>query len=153
MNSKPIKREEFLKHLSREHHHALLLCWKIRNGIKRDVSIQRMNLYIQWFYANYLKPHIAFEEAYIYPLVPTYSAIVDLLSEHRQIEELAVNNFSSVQMLNYFGDLLEKHIRFEERILFNELQRIISKSQIEVIQSKIKEEAFIENDADKFWEK
>lgn len=152
MSPKPIKREEFLKQLSREHHHALLLCWKIRKGIKSHVAIERMNTYIQWFYCNYLKPHIAFEEEFIYPIVPTFAGIIDLLSEHRQIEELAIYDFTDLKMLTYFADLLEKHVRFEERTLFNEIQKIISVSQIELIKSKIINDEFVENDSDKFWE-
>jgi hemerythrin-like domain-containing protein len=152
MSLKPIKREEFLKQLSREHHHALLLCWKIRKGIKSHVAIERMNAYIQWFYSNYLKPHIAFEEEFIYPVVPTFAGIIDLLSEHRQLEELATNDFTDLKMLTYFADLLEKHVRFEERTLFNEIQKIISISQIELIKSKITNDEFVENDSDKFWE-
>ncbi len=40
--SKPIKRSVALKPLSREHHHGLLLSWKIREGFNRNVEIERI---------------------------------------------------------------------------------------------------------------
>jgi hypothetical protein len=46
---KPLKRAEYLKALSREHHHGLLLCWKIKTGFSKGVSISRMKLYLDWF--------------------------------------------------------------------------------------------------------
>ena len=33
----PIKRSEYLKPLSRDHHQGLLLCWKIRTGLKKGI--------------------------------------------------------------------------------------------------------------------
>ena len=41
----PIKRSEFLKPISREHHHGLLLCWKIRAGLKKGIEPERIKLY------------------------------------------------------------------------------------------------------------
>lgn len=43
---KPIKRHTALKPLSREHHHGLLLSWKIREGLKRNIEIPRIKKYI-----------------------------------------------------------------------------------------------------------
>jgi len=40
--SNPIKRNEALKPLSRDHHHGLLLCWKIRQGIKLNIEPERI---------------------------------------------------------------------------------------------------------------
>jgi hypothetical protein len=66
---KPIKRSEFLKPLSREHHRGLLFCWKIRAGIKKNVEVSRIKKYADWFYQNYLVPHFEVEEKYVFPIL------------------------------------------------------------------------------------
>ena len=62
---KPIKRNEFLKAISREHHHGLLLSWKIRAGIKKEVEPFRIKKYLDWFYTEHLLPHFEIEEKHI----------------------------------------------------------------------------------------
>jgi len=42
MKTVPIKRSIALQPLSREHHHGLLLCWKIRTGLKKGIDIDRI---------------------------------------------------------------------------------------------------------------
>ena len=48
--NKPIKRNPNLMPVSREHHATLLFCWKLRQGVKKDVSAERMKNYIYWFW-------------------------------------------------------------------------------------------------------
>ena len=50
----PIKRTEVLKPLSHEHHHGLLLCWKIKTGIKKNIDAARIKKYADWFYRSHL---------------------------------------------------------------------------------------------------
>ena len=52
---KLIKRAEYLKTLSREHHLGLILCWKIKTGFSNGISIERMKLYLDWFLKNHLQ--------------------------------------------------------------------------------------------------
>jgi len=62
--TKPIKRHESIQPLSRDHHHGLLLSWKIRSGISKGVDINRIKKYADWFYTNHIKPHFGIEEKY-----------------------------------------------------------------------------------------
>ncbi|MBI3232946.1 MAG: hypothetical protein HYZ42_02715 [Bacteroidetes bacterium] len=48
--------------------------------------------------------------------------------------------------------LLEKHIRFEERELFGEIQYSITEEYIEKLKQIPEEKVFEENNTDKFWE-
>jgi phosphomevalonate kinase len=41
----PIKRSEVLHPLSREHHHGLLLCLKIRTDFKKSISLERIKAF------------------------------------------------------------------------------------------------------------
>lgn len=56
-NAKPLKRSGHLKPLSRGHHHGLLLCWKIREGFKRNVDPERIERYANWCWYAHLASH------------------------------------------------------------------------------------------------
>ena len=65
MKTVPIKRSIALQPLSREHHHGLLLCWKIRTGLKKGIDIDRIKKYSDWFFKNSLLTHFNIEEELI----------------------------------------------------------------------------------------
>ena len=50
MDNKPLKRHKALQPLSRDHHHGLLLSWKIRSGFKKNIDVERIKVYADWFY-------------------------------------------------------------------------------------------------------
>jgi len=56
MPNKPLKRYKALQPLSKEHHHGLLLSWKLRMGFKKNIEIERMKTYADWFYQTHLIP-------------------------------------------------------------------------------------------------
>ena len=57
MEHKPQKRHKALQPLSREHHHGLLLSWKIRAGFSENIGPKRIKVYADWFFKNHLIPH------------------------------------------------------------------------------------------------
>lgn len=149
----PIKRNEFLKPISREHHHGLLLCWKIRNGLKRNVATERIKKYVDWFFEHHLVPHFEIEENYIFPILGNEHELVKkALSEHRRLTRLYNSQTEILKNLNLFEEELEAHIRFEERILFNEIQAVASEAQLELIKESHNESNFVDNTNDLFWE-
>ena len=151
--NKPLKRHDALKPLSKDHHHGLLLCWKIREGLKRKTSLDRMKRYIDFFFASQLKPHFKFEEEEIFPLLGNNHPMhLRALKEHQRLiflfkAEADLENFSSIEKE------LNRHIRFEERELFQVLQESISEDILQKISNK--EEKIITPDPDdwddKFW--
>jgi hemerythrin-like domain-containing protein len=149
---KPIKRLDALQPLSRDHHHALLLVWKIRKGLKSKTELSRITKYVHWFYDQYLVPHFAFEEMYIYPILGDNALIIKALLEHRQLENRVNDTLNFENNLADFADLLESHIRFEERVLFNAIQNVATTEQLEAIKEALPKHSFIENETDKFWE-
>ena len=149
----PIKRNEFLKPISREHHHGLLLCWKIRTGLKKNVAPERIKKYVDWFFEQYLLPHFEIEELYIFPILGNeHESVKKALSEHRRLARLCNSKTDLLKNLNLIEEELESHIRFEERILFNEIQEVANKTQLEFIKESHSENYFVENTNDSFWE-
>lgn len=130
----PIRRHPSIVPFSRDHHFGLLLCWKIKQGIKNQVDAERISDYVIYFFEKALVPHFRLEEEQLFPLFPEgHAGCQQALREHTQLEflvnELRRDKTGNV-ILQAFADLLEKHIRFEERILFNQLQTEIYDPQV-----------------------
>ena len=51
-----MKRFKELHHLSHDHHHGLLVCWKIRTAFSKGIDFERVKKYLTWFYEYHLKP-------------------------------------------------------------------------------------------------
>lgn len=152
---KPIKRHEALKPLSREHHHGLLLCWKIRQGVRNNIDVTRMKAYTDWFKIHYLDPHFEAEETYIFPVLGNENELVKrALAEHRRLKRLFSQEKDIDIALNSIEEELDSHIRFEERILFNEIQEVASAEQLEEIEQHHTGIQFSDNGwEDHFWKK
>ncbi len=150
---KPIKRSEFLKPLSREHHHGLLFCWKITAGIKKDVEVSRIKKYADWFYENYLIPHFEVEEKYVFTILGNENELIKkAVSEHRSLKRLFESTTDFQKNIGLISEELIAHIRFEERILFGEIQKIATAEQLLSIEFNHSDEKFVDNLTDPFWE-
>lgn len=153
--NKPIKRHKALKPLSRDHHHGLLLSWKIRTGIKKEVEIERIKKYCDFFFEEELIPHFNIEEQYIFTLLDANDKLVKrALSEHRKLKRLFTKEQFDVKNIVAIEELLEKHIRFEERVLFNKIQEQATEKELEVVEKlhQPNNNDNLEKWLDKFWE-
>ena len=147
----PIKRNQFIQPISREHHHGLLLCWKIKEGLKRNIELARIKKYADWFYKNHLIPHFEIEEKSIYTFLDLENEWVqNAIAEHRKLTELFEANVTE-ENLKQIIELLQTHIRFEERVVFNQIQAIASPENIQKIEELHATEKFIDNTTDPFW--
>jgi iron-sulfur cluster repair protein YtfE (RIC family) len=150
---KPIKRTESLKPFSRDHHHALLLCWKIRTGLKRNIAVEKIKKYANWFYQTHLLPHFEEEEKLLFPVLGNDNEqIRQALADHRRLKRLFEDETEPEKSLSLIEEELEMHIRFEERILFNEIQKIATADQLKKIKQLHSDSPFCETTEDKFWE-
>ncbi len=151
----PIKRHEALKPLSRDHHHGLLLCWKIREGLKRNISYERIKNYTDFFFTSQLRPHFNFEEQEVFPLLgELHPMTIRAYREHARLESLFKEEANG-ETFNSIEKELNRHIRFEERELFRELQDTVSEEKLQAITNKEEEIVTPDPDdwSDKFWQK
>lgn len=148
---KPIKRIEELQPLSREHHYGLLVCWKIRQGIKKEIALERIKKYTNWFWDKHLQYHFEIEEKYIFPIIGNeHNLVVQAVKEHQQLKKFFKDQTDLSNSLSQLEQNLQKHIRFEERVLFNEIQKVATKEELELIASV--HTSNIENEyQDEFW--
>ena len=155
---KPIKRHPAIVEFSRDHHFALLLVWKIKEGFKKSIEISRISKYVVHFYDTNLIHHFREEETMLFnKIVITDPLILKTESEHvdmRNLIEVLRNNPKDLKSLESFSAMLEKHVRFEERELFNYLQENISDKVLAEIEAGIESRAYRTDDNwnDLFWE-
>ncbi len=149
--SKPQKRHPSLQQFSREHHFGLLLCWKIREGFRRNIELERMKKYTDWFFQTHLKSHFEAEEEFMFSLLPDDDKLKKrALKEHRKLERLFHDTIDVNRSLSLIEEQLDEHIRFEERILFNEIQKIATEEQLQKIE-EMHQEPLIDEWEDEFW--
>ncbi len=155
---RPIKRSLALVPFSKDHHFALLLVWKIRQGLRFNAEPQRINNYIIFFFENYLEEHFKEEEELLFVHLDSNNASRTIAEkDHKALKQIIVeikanpkNNTISTEFINR----LEKHIRFEERKLFNELQNTLNESELDIIGEKmgaLHPEKKVDNWKDTFW--
>jgi iron-sulfur cluster repair protein YtfE (RIC family) len=148
----PIKRHPSLQPLSRDHHDGLLLCFKIREGIKRGVDPQRIKRYTDWFWENHLVPHFREEEELVFPILGNdHPEVKTALEQHVRLKELFAGPVPDQEVLMTMEKELEQHIRFEERILFNTIQNIADSDQLSKIGSVASHAPSCESWNDPFW--
>ena len=152
MQPKPQKRHKALQTLSREHHHGLLLSWKIRSGFSKNIEPKRIRIYVDWFYKTHLIPHFEMEETHIFPILNSDNELVKRgLAEHRRLKRLFEEREDDTKTLSKIEEELEKHIRFEERVLFPEIEKVATEAELLQIEKIHQPEVFGDNVEDEFW--
>jgi len=152
MNHKPQKRHKALQNLSREHHHGLLLSWKIRAGFSKNIEPKRIKVYADWFFETHLIPHFEMEEAHIFTILNEDSDLIKkALADHRRLKRLFTESDDEAKALSKIEEELDKHIRFEERVLFPEIQKAATEAQLALIEAIHQDDDFIDKLDDEFW--
>lgn len=135
-----MKRHESIVTLSREHHFGLLFCWKIRQGIKKQVSAERIQPYIKYFWENHLQKHFEEEETLLFILMQD-SLVEEAIAEHKHIRQLLAVSVTTEpidsKQLNILVDTLDNHIRFEERVLFPHMEEKLSEEKLAELGSRL----------------
>src|ERR1017187_3269143 len=139
----PLKRHPAIVSFSKDHHFGLLLVWKIRQGLAKEVNAERISNYILFFFKEDLEKHFKDEEQLLFCKLPVNDALrMQAEKEHQSIYIL----ISAIQKNKYdtdlicpFADDLERHIRFEERILFHRMiQKKLPQGLLITIKNRMK---------------
>lgn len=136
-----MKRDANLVPLSRQHFRALVLCMRIhRKRAPRDV-LQREMLSL---YADDVRFHFQAEEKFLFPAARRIAAVAPLVRELRAEHTRLRRAFAAARRrtlksaeLTRFADLLEAHIRKEERRLFEECQKQMSEKELDEVGKKM----------------
>jgi iron-sulfur cluster repair protein YtfE (RIC family) len=137
--------------LSHDHHHGLALALRCRKQALGQLKPpgttglrERAKEFLDFFAAN-LVPHFRAEEEILFPLlrskvVESETIIQQLLHDHEQIRQ-AMSQLEAGTALGKvifdLGDLLERHIRKEERELFPLFEYHAEEMDTETVGAKI----------------
>lgn len=149
-----MKRNENIVPLSKDHHFGLLCSWKVRQGLKKETKVSRIRNYILYFWKHHLEKHFKEEEEILF-LYLEDEYTLRIQKEHREIEDIVskISSSENTDLISDFADLLEQHIRFEERDWFPHLEEKLDASALEKIGSELHQIHNEEKDdyEDEFW--
>lgn len=153
--TKPIKRSKELAPLSREHHDGLLYVWKMRQGLKTGAPLSKLKGYTIWYWKQHIKPHFFHEEKILLPHMPANHELANRLKkEHENIRELILNLDHDADYTSFIQlcDLLDDHIRFEERQVFTFLEETLPPEELNNIFLELEQHPLgCEEWNDEFW--
>ena len=144
-------RHPSLTPLSHDHHHGLALALRCRKqslGQLKPMGAEGLRLRaaeLREFFDKQLIPHFRAEEEVLFPLMraaaPESATLLDdLLREHETFRQgvRALAAGTGVSKLIFdLGDLLERHIRREERELFPLFEQYVESSRAEAVGREI----------------
>lgn len=157
MKNQPIKRSEDMRLLSRDHDFGLLFSWKIKQGIARNVDTIRIRDYLNFFLSQPLRDHFLDEEVLLFNRLDVEEPCVQAKKDHQQIVNLidAANAADQGDYLVYekLIAFLNDHIRFEERVVFPHLEKVLSESTLSSIGYFLERQhhEFIDDYKGEFW--
>jgi iron-sulfur cluster repair protein YtfE (RIC family) len=138
--------------LSHDHHHGLALALRCRKQALGQIKPmgaaglrERAREFLS-FYTDHLSAHFRAEEDILFPLIgsaaPGSSTIInELVRDHEQIRAAVAqleNGNGLAKLIFDLGDLLERHIRKEERELFPLFDRHMKTAEAEAAGRDIK---------------
>lgn len=138
-----MKRHPALVPLSQEHHLELSLARRLGRAAKGS-DAQRLNAgsaYVERFFGP-TADHFRYEEDVVFPLYTRVAGpnplVERVLREHRELHGLAHELRVQVsagevaaETLDVLGTLLTAHVRFEEREVFEEIQRAVPAEELD----------------------
>ncbi|MFO7447337.1 MAG: hemerythrin domain-containing protein [Ignavibacteriaceae bacterium] len=137
-----MNRHKSLYKLSHDHHHGLKLAQLIKKGAPSFKNLpstaEGKAAYTLEFYNEHLVPHFHQEENVLYPLVKNKNKKLDdlfaeIFEEHKTISRL-INDLKNKEfkedILYLLGDILNKHIKKEEKELFMLIQETLSGEEL-----------------------
>lgn len=150
-------RNENIVKLSRDHHASLLFCWKLRQGVKRHASPEKMLNYVKYFWDHHFSVHFAEEEEILFAPLKDQK-VEKAVDDHKEIKELIdkldITEPEDIQQkLLHLADTVDEHVRYEERILFPHLETSLTGEQLAEIGRKISTGTLLDNYEDDFWSK
>ncbi len=125
-----MKRHPFLQPLSDDHHAALVLARRIRLAAREHPETGALTTTweeLRKSFARELEPHFRVEEERLFPQLEAAGAPAlaeRARADHARLREL-VHGEPDPAVAAQFGEILHRHVRFEERELFPCAERVL----------------------------
>jgi hypothetical protein len=136
-----MKRHPSLQPLSDDHHRALVLARRLRRdstGMDAE-ALAALACQVQQEFGAELEPHFRLEERWLLPALEGRGEsrlAAQTLEDHARLRAL-VHGVWSEDTARELGALLEKHVRFEERVLFPEAEARLSEVELASVRDAV----------------
>ena len=149
-----MKRHQSFIPLSREHHDGLLLATRLQQGNKALLRLWSHDPhwqadYVVKFFDEHLDLHFQVEEDIVFPMAEKFfkesiQAIQQLMNEHQEMKAMVEalrkpSKRNPEKTLGHLGQVLEKHIRTEEREFFPMCEETIPRGELDRMGKLIKQ--------------
>ena len=123
----PLKRRPELQALSEDHHNALVIALRCRRVADGSLDTDAGEFWegVRAFYNAALAGHFEIEERLLLPALDALGETEmsrKIASEHVELRRLAAETSARPEILAAFGRLLDDHVRYEERVVFESVQ-------------------------------
>jgi iron-sulfur cluster repair protein YtfE (RIC family) len=146
-----MKRHPSLESLSRDHHHALVMSQALRHGAPERLRAayprepDALIAALRQRFREELEPHFQVEERELIPLCrgrsePLAAQAARVEREHHVLRQMLANldaSSSLAEQLDTFAQLLDAHVRFEERIWFPSIEDTLGADVLEQLASRL----------------
>lgn len=156
-----MKRDVNLQPLSRQHHEVLMACLMIEKGVRKHTDLSVLQDFTRQVWEKDIDRHFLLEESYLVPNLrenkfPEY-ILQSLLRDHellRAVSQRILNGGASYEGFLAFSSLLEQHIRFKERLVFEKAQQLLPEGELAKVGHHFPEKTtgICKNYPVKFWE-
>ena len=135
-----LKRSIELQPFSRQHHNGLFFCLLLEKGVKKQADKILMRDFCMYFWESDLEHHFQLEETYLTVLLHhdiLKEGINRMLNEHQHIKRFFTHPdiLAEYSIFDQLQQLLDQHIRFEERELFPLIQDSITNEEMKQLGS------------------
>lgn len=122
-----MKRVPELRDLSDDHHTGLVLARRCKQVGRAgfELSSETVWNHVLEAFSSHLDPHFQIEEQHLLPALEAIgeaSLASRIREDHSALRALRESKTLDPTLINHFGELLESHIRFEERQVFEPMQ-------------------------------
>jgi hemerythrin-like domain-containing protein len=131
-------RDKSLVPLSRQHQHALALCVRLDRALQSgQVELNAWQSEIHALFEQEIGTHFSAEEEVLFPSASRYPQLAviveELRAEHQALRDLfrrAGSRELGKADLSALAETLTRHVRKEERVLFEGMQKAMSPAEL-----------------------
>jgi quercetin dioxygenase-like cupin family protein len=138
-----VRRHRALVPLSHDHHHALVEARRLRRGADDAEPGAAAAAFLRFFSTETVQ-HFREEEELLFPLAVGFDEarepVVQALLEHQRLHALVAeldarlaDGRPPADVMRELGQLLDAHVRHEERVLFPLLERLVADQALEAL--------------------
>jgi hemerythrin-like domain-containing protein len=155
-----MKRDTALQSLSHQHHNSLMGCLLVRKGVEKKADKKVLKDFIVNWWQKDLQSHMQAEEKVLLPYLDKHrfnKSYLNVISRDHDMIRLLTDRLrvheDGYRLYSIYADLVEQHIRFEERVVFEKIQEKFSHEDLAILEKQLPVESRKCSDYPvKFWE-